>query len=303
LPDRIDPAAPSIAVVGDLQITPTLVRRMRGREDNRVAQRRLLDDLSARADNLGALIIVGDLVFSARSPRAWRHFDGLIGPLADTLTVLPAIGNHDYHCALVQFCWQNVVPKRFRARFPWMSPGTPYAVSYRNIALIVLDSETALAGQSEWLAEQLVAIAPTHALALIFFHRPPYSNSIDVGAHGDEDVQRYFVPVLQSAPLPSVVFNGHVHGYEHLSVDSVHYFTTAGGGGPRGQLGADRPRDVYPGRNCAVDRDGAVRRPFNYALITPAVDTVRIDVRGFCKNDSTVELIESVQIPLATPGQ
>lgn len=295
-PDAIAPGAPSIAVIGDLQMTPAFVRRMRGREDNREAQRRLVDDLTRRTERLGALVIVGDLVFTARSQRAWSHFDDLVAPFAASMPVLPAIGNHDYYCVFVQLCMQRVVPGQFRRRFPWMEPGMPYLVRYGRLVLVFLDSETALEPQAGWLADTLAAEAGRADLALVFFHRPPYSNSIDRGARGDVDVERLLVPVLQSSPLRAAVFNGHVHGFEHLLVDDIHYFTTAGGGGPRGRLGAERPGDIYAGPDCDEGPGGDVLRPFNYVLVTPDNDGVTVDVRGFCRGDSAVRLLESVRL-------
>lgn len=296
LPQELVPNSPAIAVVGDLQMTPALVRRMRGREYNLEPQSRLFEDLDRYADGLNALVIVGDLVFTASSRRAWRHFDELIAPYAARMPVLPAIGNHDYHCAFVQLCWQTVIPARFRARFPWFEPGVPYDVPYGDLVLVFLDSETAIAGQAEWLEQQMAAYEERYRAALVFFHRPPFSNSIDRGAEGNVEIAQHVVPVLEAASLPSVVMNGHVHGYEHLLIEGIHYFTTAGGGGPRGPLGADRPRDVYPGPDCETNGDGSVIRPFNYLLISPGADSLTIDVRGFCRADPEVRVLESIEV-------
>lgn len=296
LPQQVPHTAPAIAVIGDLQMTPALVRRMRGREYNLDAQLRLIDDLKARIDELDALVIVGDLVFTAGSGRAWRHFDELVAPFAAKMPVLPAIGNHDYHCVFVQVCFQSVIPARFLARFPWFEPGVPYDVPYGDLVLVFLDSETEIEAQAAWLRERMADYAERYRAALVFFHRPPFSNSIDRGAHGDPDVERFVVPVLESAGLPSVVMNGHVHGYEHLLKDGIHYFTTAGGGGPRGPLGADRPGDVYQGPDCETNDDGSVIRPFNYLLISPGEDALTIDVRGFCRADPEVRVLESTEV-------
>jgi len=299
LPARIPADVAEIAIVGDLQVTPGFVRMMRRRENNREPQRILMADLTSRAGEYGALVIVGDLVFTARSPRAWRHFDSLVAPVAAAQPVLPAIGNHDYHCFFIQLCTQRVVPKQFRARFPWFEPGKPYAVSWGRLQLLFLDSETNLDAQAQWLAD---ALAATDAdAALVFFHRPAWSNSIDRGAYGNPDVQRTIVPVLEAHSGTVTVFSGHIHGYEHIVKDGINYLTTAGGGGPRGLLGRDRPDDVYRGRDCRTGETGEVLRPYNYLLLRPVSEAIEIEVRGMCRDDPGVEVLDTVRIPY--PGR
>ncbi len=303
LPAGIDPEAPAIAIIGDLQLTPAFVRRFRGREDNRLAQQRLFDDLRARVGDLGGLVIVGDLVFSARSRRDWRHFDSLVGPIAASVPVLPAIGNHDYHCLFIQLCWQSVVPKQFRERFPWMRPAEPYSVPYGSLILVFLDSETGIAEQAAWLERNLADFADEYEMALIFFHRPAFSNSIDLGAHGDEQIQALITPILDGAAIPGVVFSGHVHGYERIVEAGTQYVTTAGGGGPRGLLGPARPGDAYLGRDCLVDESGAVLRPLNYAILSPAPTGIEVEVRGFCDASEPIGVLETFAIPFPRSGR
>lgn len=298
LPETALDGTKTLAVIGDLQITPGWVRRFRGREDNRGEQKVLVADLQTRADRLAALVVVGDLVFSPRSAREWRRFDTLVSPLAARVPVLPVMGNHDYHCWFIYVCSRRVIPREVSERFPWLWPGRPYAAAFGDVALYFLDSEKGLDAQARWLAGRLDSARGTFAAAVVFFHRPPYSNSIDFGAEGYEPAVEYVVPVLAAAPVPTVVVNGHIHGYEHLLINGVHYFTSAGGGGPRGLLGPDRPGDVYTGPDCRVEPSGAVLRPFNYLLISRDADGLEIDVRGRCRGDPDVERLESWHVPL-----
>jgi hypothetical protein len=214
--------------------------------------------------------------------------------------LLPVSGNHDYHWFLIQFCTQRITPGPVRARFPWLAPGLPYAVPYGELLLLFIDSETALDMQAAWLRSTLAASAQDFDAALIFFHRPPFSNSIDFGAKGDADIQRYIVPVISESLLPVVVFNGHIHGYEHLIVDGRDYVTTAGGGGPRGLLGSERPGDRYQGRDCRRLADGAVLRPLNYVLLAKTGRLLDIQVRGSCHGDAAVQELDRFQVEL--PG-
>jgi hypothetical protein len=272
----------------------------RRRENNRVSQAELVADLSARVDRLAALVVVGDLVYTGGARRQWRRVDRLLAPISAEVPVLPAIGNHDYHCFLIQFCTQRVVPREFRQRYPWFAPGQVYAVAYGDLLLAFLDSETGLDAQREPLRRLLDEGKERYAAALVFFHRPAYSNSIDLGARGDERIQSQIVPLLEGAGLPVVVFSGHIHGYEHLVINGLNYITTAGGGGPRGLLGADRPNDRYSGPNCETNDEGAVLRPLNYLLVDRSDDALAIEVRGFCRAGEPIRTLDRLRIELAT---
>jgi hypothetical protein len=269
-----------------------------GRESNETEQAFLLADLQQHTASIGGLVITGDLVFTARSASDWRRFDRLIGPIARHVPVLPAIGNHDYHCFLVRKCTQKVVPRNFLSRFPWFSPGQPYTVAYGETVLAFLDSETNLEGQGLWLEGRLRDWETQYRAVLIIMHRPPFTSSAVRGAMPDAAVQAEIVPRLAGARLVPIVVAGHVHGYEHLLIDGVHYVTSAGGGGPRGLLHAGRPNDVYAGRDCLRDEAGRVLRPFNYLLIEAAEAEIQVTVRGFCRGDAAVEVLESFRVPL-----
>lgn len=297
-PPELDVDGKAIAIIGDLQQSSRLARLVRHRENNADTQQRLITDLRSHIDEFDALVIVGDLVFSARSGRAWAHFDSLVAPIAKRMPVLPAIGNHDYPCYFIELCRTSVMARGMLERFPWLVPGQGYAVPSGDLLLIFLDSESQLKAQGAWLGDELDAAVGTYRAVLVFFHRPPFTNSIDRGAEGNPDVQAYVVPQLEAARLPVVVFNGHVHGFEYIVRGGVPYVTTAGGGGPRGPIAEVRPDDHYRGPNCTRERDGATLRPFNYVLLHEAADRLRIDVRGFCRGDEAVRQLDTIEIPL-----
>jgi hypothetical protein len=288
----------AIAIIGDLQQTPGFVRMVRRRENNALEQQRLIADLKDRIDDLSALVVVGDLVYTARSRRHWAHFDELVRPFAAGMPVLPAIGNHDYPCYLVKICSKSRISSGMLARFPWFSPGQPYAVTSGDLRLLFLDSESGLDTQGEWLAGQLADAVGRYRAALVFFHRPAFSNSIDRGAEGSPDVQQYVVPRLEAAQLPLVAFSGHVHGLEYIVREGVHYVTTAGGGGPRGAMAAERPFDRYRGPDCPQPGGDEVFRPFNYLLLREGADELTIEIRGFCSGDAAISRLDTIDIPL-----
>jgi hypothetical protein len=212
--------------------------------------------------------------------------------------VLPAIGNHDYYCVFIQKCMHHVVPKEFRLRFPWFAPGQPYAVAYGDVMLAFLDSETELEAQGAWLEEKMREWAPTYRAVLIFLHRPPFTNVATGRAEPALDVREQIVGRLTgTSPLP-VMITGHIHGYEHLVIDDVHYVTTAGGGGPRSWLATERPNDVYSGPDCARDELGLIQRPFNYLLIERRPTALAVTMRGFCFPEDQPTVLESFEISL-----
>jgi hypothetical protein len=296
LPAAVETQGKTIAVIGDLQLSPGIVRFMRRREHNALEQLVLFADLRERIDELGALVVVGDLVFSARSARDWRHFDALTAPFAERMPVLPAIGNHDYPCYFVELCRTDRIARGMRERFPWFEPGHAYAVDGGDVLLLFLDTESGLEAQGEWLEQQLAAAAGRYRAVLVFFHRPAFTHSIDRGAVGDPAVQAHVVPRLEAAPLPVVAFSGHVHGLEHIVENGVHYLTTAGGGGSRGPLGEERPGDRYGGPSCPQPAQGVVLRPFNYLLLRAMDSRLSVEIRGFCRGDAGVRVLDRAEI-------
>lgn len=298
LPASVASEGKTLAIIGDLQLTSGFVRLVRRRENNTEAQQILVDDLAARSDDLSALTIVGDLVYTARSSRHWRHFDELMLPFADRVPILPAIGNHDYPCYLVQFCRSSVMARGMSDRFPWLEPGRPYAVDAGELLLLYIDTESEIEAQAQWLRAQLHTARGNYSAALVFFHRPAYSNSIDTGARGNVEVQQFIVPVLNESPITSVVFSGHIHGYEYIVRNGIHYVTTGGGGGPRGPMADERPYDLYQGDDCPRESDGALLRPLNYVLLEQAADRLLLEVRGLCNSSESVRTLDRIEIPL-----
>lgn len=297
LPTDIPREGKAIAVIGDLQQTSGIARFVRRRENNAKAREQLIDDLASRSDEFAALVIVGDLVFSARSARHWDGFDAHIAQFATAMPVLPAIGNHDYPCYFVELCRTSVIARGMQERFPWFVPGEPYAVASDELLLLFLDTELVLEAQGDWLETELEQAVGHFAAALVFFHRPAWTNSVDRGAVGDADVQRFIVPRLRAADLPVLAVSGHVHGLEYIVRDGVPYLTTGGGGGPRGPMAAETPFDEYRGPDCP-QANGDDFRPLNYVLIHHDDANLRLEIRGLCHGDESVRSLDTIEIAL-----
>jgi len=274
---------------------------VRRREDNSEAQVELIDDLRQHSSDLAALIIVGDLVYTGQSKRDWAHLDSLVAPFARSMPILPAIGNHDYPCYLVQFCRKSKISRGMLERFPWLEPGRGYAVANGDLLFAFLDSESGLDSQGLWLEQELDrAAASGFVAALVFFHRAAFTNSIDWGSDPNPEILGNIVPRLEQAPLPVVAISGHIHGFEYIVRNGVHYLTTGGGGGPRGPMADERPFDFYRGPDCPQAK-GEVYRPLNYMLLEREPGRLIFDVRGFCAADEVVGQLDSIEIPLAAP--
>ena len=294
----------TIAILGDTQLTPLFVRAVMRRESNGRAQQRLFDDLYARIDGLAAFIVVGDLVFTGQSSSDWRHFDALVAPIARQMPVLPALGNHDYHCKLVRNCDHDALPADVSARFPWLAPGRPYSVGFGRAVLVFLDTEISLAEQGRWLRARLPTFERSFEWAIIMMHRPPFTDSLLPGVEPDPALRSEIVAAFADSALVPIFISGHAHGYEHQLVDGRHFIVTAGGGGPRGRLRNARPYDVYAGPDCDTDAKGRLMRPLNYLLVRSRDDVLEVTARGFCKEDPELGVLETFEIPAqpATPG-
>ena len=282
-----------IAVIGDLQTTSLGERLLFRREFTERQQELLLDDL--KKQEIGLLAIVGDMVFTASSRKEWALFDSMVAPIARKVPVLPALGNHDYHCLVGEFCFNHAVPENVLSRFGWLQPGQEYICEYGEVTLVFIDSETGLKSQGMWLDRELRKLERLNRRVVVFTHRPPYSN-VDrskPGPRPNEEVRKQITDRLAGSPIGRLSIHGHVHGFEHLQIGNMHYVISGGGGGPRPWLAAERTTDIYSGADCEVDSDGRVKRPFNYLLLWAYDRQIRIVMRGLCSGDSEVRELYS----------
>jgi hypothetical protein len=56
--------------------------------------------------------------------------------------------------------------------------------------------------------------------------------------------------------------------------------------------------DRYQGPNCTRARDSALLRPYNYLLVRESQGVLKIEIRGFCRDDDAVATLEHIEIPL-----
>ena len=105
--------------------------------------------------------------------------------------------------------------------------------------MLVLDSalDEDSGPQGEWLAHQLDTVPVDVDFVCFVFHHPPYTSSSDDkkfgGGHSARTQEQQLAQTLESRQKEMrariVVFNGHVHNYEHHEHGGVTYFVTGGG--------------------------------------------------------------------------
>lgn len=179
--------------------------------------------------------IGGDIVYNGENVKDWQVWDSETAIWREhKIPIYPALGNHDLKGNL-----QSALGNYF-ARFPEIQDSRFYSVSIGNTRMLVLDSSLdEVAGpQSEWLRSELDHVAPSVDFVFLTFHHPPYTSSSDEkiygGGHSARATEQALAKVLeerqQHLRARLIVFNGHVHNYEHHEHGGIIYFVTGGGG-------------------------------------------------------------------------
>jgi tartrate-resistant acid phosphatase type 5 len=155
-----------------------------------------------------------------------RYFHAFIAPYrgkfgagAKENRFFPSLGNHDWYASGAQ---------PYLDYFSLPNNERYYQFVRGDVELFALDSDyaepdgnTADSKQAQWLHAQLSASSA--AWKLVFFHHPPYSSS---AVHGSSVGMRW--PFAEWGA--SIVYAGHDHTYERLSVDGFPYIVNGVGG-------------------------------------------------------------------------
>lgn len=277
-----------IAAVGDLQRT-SIWEYMIGRESNDVERKEILSSISRQ--NLGGVILLGDMVFEGDNIDHWKYFDTLMIPLEDkNIAIFPVIGNHEY--------WgkNRIALQYLTDRFPVLKRKHWYTEICDSIALIFLDSnEPEYSGeewnkQIKWFKNKLSDFDNDSSIKgiLVFEHHPPYTNSLITG--DEMNVQQAFVPAFDKSRKTLAFISGHAHTYERFIENGKTFIISGGGGGPRVLLktGPDKHHDYY---------NGPSPRPFNYLLIDKKDNGIIFTVKGVDKGNSRFFTLEKFTIP------
>jgi acid phosphatase type 7 len=190
----------------------------------------------AIADAKPAFISIGgDIAYDGNKQEDWKVYDEETAVWSKSgIAVFPALGNHDLHGD------QNVALGNYFARYSQIKNSRYYAVRAGNVLMLTLDSnqEISSGAQFDWLRSQLGRVDPSVDFLVLVFHHPPYTSSSDDKKYGgghsarssELKLAQYLEERQKSMRARIVVFNGHVHNYEHHEHGGIHYFVTGGGG-------------------------------------------------------------------------
>lgn len=258
-----------------------------------------VDLVQAIADaNPSFICVTGDLVYNGNDADDWKIWDTETSPWRQkSIPVYPALGNHDLHGD------PGVALGNYFQRFPDLRGSRYYSVRAANSLILVLDSsQPEIAGpQGEWLNSKLDHAPSDVDFVFLIFHHPPYTSSSDVkkeirgGGHSARLQEQAFAKLLEDRQAHShyrmVVFNGHVHNYEHHSHGGVDYFVS--GGGAAHPYMIDRaPDDLF--KNNEVN--------YHYLLVT--MDHQHVEIAMNRLDLSTGKAVwtqaDSVKLPAAS---
>ena len=183
---------------------------------------------------------VGDIVYDpGADPDAYQAYQlkyySPFLPVLQSSPLYPAVGNHDviepgsqvfdvplYYSVFPPFDDPQFPPSAFDSQRKW------YAFEANGVQFISLDTQTFFGetGRQEmmvWLEERLADTRFDYSI--VFMHVPPYTS----GLYRDEVAAvRSLAAMFEEAGVP-VVFAGHDHNYQRLSVGPTTYLISGGG--------------------------------------------------------------------------
>jgi Icc-related predicted phosphoesterase len=287
-----------LAVLGDTQRTSWQECFLRGRRINDREQEALMRSLAA--EQAGALVIVGDMVYQASDPQHWTFFDMLMDPIREkNIPVLALMGNHEYY--------GGNRDARFlvNQHFPRLKSNEYYGEQYGRLGLVFLNSnreeldDGVWADQLQWYRKRLGELDGDEKIhgVIVFLHHPPFT--LSEVAKKDRKLAEDFVEDFSAARKTLAMVSGHAHGYECTCRSGKYFIITAGGGGPLQKregtalcLDCDATRPTSSGESDSSDF-------FNYLLIGQDDEGIRIEVKGLAEGESSVGQLALMEIPFA----
>jgi hypothetical protein len=167
------------------------------------------------------------------------------------LSVIPALGNHEFSQCLPDACLEN-----WWTAFPELRGKRWYAAEVaRNVRVIALDTMSALTEGSEqltWLKDTVAGLPPAVDFVIVTLHHPPVADvqtrlRLDHNPRPNEiALTEYLKQASASSRARFIVIAGHIHNYERFLEDGVVYLVSGGGGAVPYEV--DRtPSDLYKG--------------------------------------------------------
>ncbi|WP_410771433.1 fibronectin type III domain-containing protein [Fontibacillus sp. BL9] len=143
----------------------------------------------------------GDLTEEPEDEEAWDYFFGKAAPWLPRIPLMPVTGNHDeVKGQSDRFASHFNLPENGAER---SAAGTTYSFNYGNAHIVVLNTESNIKGQTEWLRQDLQNSDKIWKIVAI--HRPAY------GGNRYEKISDW-VSVFDESGV-DLVLQGHNHEY------------------------------------------------------------------------------------------
>jgi calcineurin-like phosphoesterase family protein len=197
--------------------------------------RRVADAI--RDEGADFVINTGDLVNSS-SDEEWQTFFDIEYSLLSRTPMYPALGNHEENSGGAG---------RFAELFPLghadLFKGRVYSFDYGSVHVAVLDSNSNLADQVNWLDQDLTQAEQNGARhEFVVMHWGAFSGRKYLMHGANMDAQKYIVPVARKHKVDALLA-GHDHFYERGNANGLRYFVTGGGGAPLADTGNGKETD------------------------------------------------------------
>ncbi len=276
----------NLVIVGDTQRVLPVERLAFHHETNDTGRRRIAKAILA--EPLDAIVHLGDVIGSASD---WRRFDQDYPP--DELSnqhIHVCRGNHD--CGGLWFG----SPEQFNRRFP-SAIARLQEIDFGFLRLLLVDTNHRSQSAPQWsrqLSEFRSALAAASGDArvqhvLVAGHHPPFTNGR--WHKPSQVVLRDFVEPFLECPKARAFLAGHVHGYEHFTIDRRTFVVTGGGGGARfSHLRGDRSR-------CPDVLDLTDPHPLHFISMQARPDTVSCTVRAIDEQSGDWFVLDQWSMP------
>jgi hypothetical protein len=166
----------------------------------------LLDKAFADEDDASFYIMAGDLVNRGVQRDDWDSFFHNAKGHYDNIQLVPAIGNHEDQGDNGPWMYLDIfdLPKNGPSE---ITVERAYSFEYSNALFVVLDTNTSVKNQTEWLEKQL---ANSDAKwKFVVFHHPAYSSA---PRRNNPAVQKYWTPLFDKYKV-DLALQGHDHAY------------------------------------------------------------------------------------------
>jgi 3',5'-cyclic AMP phosphodiesterase CpdA len=282
----IDPARSHFALAGDTQSTSHWEF---WRERNDPGRKRVIDEMVRR--DPAFILLLGDLTVRGSSKKHWQNFDELNREGQEKgIPYFPVMGNHEFY-GNDQTAFAN-----YFERFPHLSRRRWYSFSWKNVGIIMVDSNFATftkeerEAQSRWYLAELEAFEKKEGIdyVIVCCHASPFTNTRVVGP--SEQSKTYFADPFIRFSKTSLFFSGHAHSYERFHIGGKFFVVSGGGGGPRHKVA------VNPSERAHDDLySGPAIRPLHFCEIERFQNTLIFRAIGL-EADKTFKSIDSFSL-------